>query len=491
MGRTNKTSFGKALSLKTIFIFLDHGLGVSYFFETGLMEKLLEEDVRLVFLLQKAELERKQAQISHPNIVFESMREEEALRYQKTHYAGLQELFDYVRRTVASPKIPLTYVNTRQKNKEFEAKGRRKMVLKALRPIISILRHSKKSRRLFQKLQAKLFTPTLYADLFEKYQPTLIISCAAGWRLDQYLLREANQHNIKTATVIIGWDNPGSAGLAGAEMDYVNVWSKTHEWELTAGVDWDKSKVFIGGMPLYDRYINKSWLVPRDEYFVQHRLDPAKKLIAYAATALSATPNLATIKILADIVDNQALNQPAQLLVRLHPTHFKSDPAYQEEADQIFELAETCPNVHVVEPKEAPKGLERYSGEDFPEKASMLEYADVLVTIYSTMVVEGALHDTPCINAVIPNQEGWKNKFWVPLDQIPYWPTPLRIDGFNAGKRVTTKDELIQALNDYLENPTQEQSGRQALVNSEVTFIDGTATQQTAENLIKIINLCP
>ncbi|MAT45576.1 MAG: hypothetical protein CL609_24870 [Anaerolineaceae bacterium] len=476
--------------MKTIFIYLDHGLGVSYFFETGLLEKLLNQDLRLVFLLQKAELERKKSEISHPNVVFESMREDETLKYQKSYYAGIQELFEYVRRTVASPKIPLTYVNTRQRNKEFEAKGRRKLVLKLLRPLISTLRHTKLGRTLFRKLQASLFTPNIYPDLFDKYKPSLIISCAAGWRLDQYLLREAKQRNIRTATTIIGWDNPGSAGLPGADMDYVNVWSKTHEWEIAEGVDWNRKNIYIGGMPLYDRYLNKTWLLPREEYFSQHHLDPDKKLISFAATALSATPNLPTIKILADIVNNQELNQPVQLLVRLHPTHFKSDPAYKEEADQIFELVEQCQNVHIVEPKEAPEGLERYSGEDFPEKASMLEYSDILVTIYSTMVVEGALHDTPCINTVIPNENGWKNKFWVPMEEIPSWPTPVRIDGFNAGKRVTSKHELIQALNEYLDNPALDKEGRRALAESEVTFLDGTATQRTAENLINIINLC-
>ncbi len=441
---------GKVINLKTIFIYLDHGLGVSYFFETGLLEKLLTEDLRLVFLLQKAELERKKSEISHPNVVFESMREDAAQHYQKTYHAGIQELFEYVRRTITSTKIPLTYVNVRQRNKEFEAKGRRKTVLKLLRPFIFTLRRTKLGRKLFRKLQTRLFTPNIYGDLFEKYKPSLIISCAAGWRLDQYLLREAKQRNIKTATTIIGWDNPGSAGLPGADMDYVNVWSKTHEWELADGVDWDPNNIYIGGMPLYDRYLNKSWLLPREEYFAQHHLDPNKKVISFAATALSATPNLPTIKILTEIVNSQELIYPAQLLVRLHPTHFKSDPAYTQEADQIFALAEENKNVQIVEPKEMPKGLERYSGEDFPEKASMLEYSDILVTIYSTMVVEGALHDTPCINTVIPNENGWKNKFWVPMEEIPSWPTPRRIDGFNAGKRVTTKQELIQALNDYL-----------------------------------------
>src|SRR3989304_2046646 len=39
-----------------------------------------------------------------------------------------------------------------------------------------------------------------------------------------------------------------------------------------------------------------------------------------------------------------------------------------------------------------------YSGEDMPEKTSMMTYADVFVTVYSTMVVEAAIHDRPIVS---------------------------------------------------------------------------------------------
>ena len=42
-----------------------------------------------------------------------------------------------------------------------------------------------------------------------------------------------------------------------------------------------------------------------------------------------------------------------------------------------------------------------YGGEDMDEKSSMMAHSDVLVTVYSTMVVETAVHDTPIVAAVI------------------------------------------------------------------------------------------
>jgi len=39
--------------------------------------------------------------------------------------------------------------------------------------------------------------------------------------------------------------------------------------------------------------------------------------------------------------------------------------------------------------------------EDMDEKSSMMVYSDIVVTVYSTMLVETAIHDTPMIAATI------------------------------------------------------------------------------------------
>lgn len=473
--------------MKTIFIVLDHGLGLAYFLETELTRKLLDAGVRIVFLVQDAVLPQVKDSLQHPNVIFESMRDTQVLDYQKANHPGIQELFDYVRRASADTSIPLTYVDTHRQRKEYEARGRRRTVLKLLRPLIWLLRRSKLARRLFRKTLAALFTPHLYDDLFDRYRPSLVISDTAGWRLDQYLLREAVRRGIPTSTVIIGWDNPSSQGLPGADVDTVNVWSEVHRWEMTAGVDWPPDKVHVGGMPLYDGYISRKWVVPREEYFRQHNLDPNKKLVAFAATALSISPNLHIIEVLAEMIANQELAEPAQLLIRLHPNHFKPMPHYRAECAEILKLAQRCPDVHVVEPKEVPGGLERYSGEDFPEKASMLAHCDVLVTIYSTMVVEATLHDKPIISVCINSPEGWKDKFWIPLEQVPGWPTAARVNKAQAGKTVMTAEELKQALNEYLLHPEREAAERRKFVQDELTYLNGESTQKTADFLLSLL----
>ena len=475
------------MNLKTIFILLDTGLATGYFFESDLTSRLLEKGFRLVFLVQDAVLPHIRKTFSHPNAIFDSMRDGEALHYQQNYKAGSQERMDYLRRTSASTRIPLTYVDTHRLRKEYEAKGRRKWVLYALRPLIWALRRSSLARRTLRLILQNRFTPHIYDDLFTKYKPDLVISNTAGWRLDQYLLREATRVGIPTATVIVGWDNPSSQGLPGAFIDDVIVWSEQHKRELVLGVDWPEEKVHIGGMPVYDGYITGKWVVSKAEYYRMHQLDPQKKLVAFAATALSISPNIHLVEILVNMITQKTLSQPAQLLIRLHPNHFKKMTHYRQECEAIRALAAQHPDVHVVEPAEVPGGMERYSGEDFPEKASMMAYADVVVTVYSTMVVETALHDCPFISACIDSPQGWGEKFSVRLSQVPHWPTASRVNKMKAGRTVLSEEALNEALNEILNDRNMNNAERRRFLEAELTYLDGSATQRTAEILASLV----
>jgi hypothetical protein len=306
--------------------------------------------------------------------------------------------------------------------------------------------------------------------------------------LDRYLLREVNRRGIKTATAIVGWDNPSSNGLVGASVDYVNVWSKIHAWEMNVGLDWPMEKIHVGGMPLYDNYLSGKWVISRQDYYKAHNLDPKKKLVVFVATAMNITPNLHLVELLAEIVSTGKLSQPAQLLVRLHPNHFRPILHYEEEREAIYEVARRYPDVHVVAPQALAGDLPRYSGEDFEEKGSMLAHADVVVTIYSTMVVEATIHGKPVISACINTPTGWKDHYWIPLSEVPTWPTAARVDELGASRVAFTPEQMTAALNLYLDDPQVDAENRRRFVEQELTFLKaGEATRETAAFFLSLV----
>jgi hypothetical protein len=202
-------------------------------------------------------------------------------------------------------------------------------------------------------------------------------------------------------------------------------------------------------------------------------------------------PNYPNIEALAKLVSSNELTEPSQLLIRLHPSHFQDKPKiFAEERERIFALEKQYPNVHVVKPVALGGSLGYYGGEDMDEKSSMMAHSDVLVTVYSTMVVETAVHDTPIVAAVIDVPGGWNKpkKFSLSLKKIGNWPTHKRFRNAEAGRVAQNESELCAILNAYLQNPSLDAEQRRKFIQDEITFTDGTSGKRTAEFILKILN---
>ena len=297
----------------------------------------------------------------------------------------------------------------------------------------------------------------------------------------------------------MGWDNSSSYNISGADVQYATCWSELQKKEMVLGSDWNPENIHVGGIPSYDGYFRKQWLMPRDEYFKLHKLDLERKLISFASSFVHFAPNFPNVEALAKLVSSDALVEPSQLLVRLHPSHFQDKPEiFADERRRVFDLEKRYPHVHVVQPVALGGSLGYYSGEDMDEKSSMMAYSDVLVTVYSTMLVETAVHDTPMIAAVIDTPGGWGpvmaahgikgKKFSLSLKEIGDWPTHQRFRMAKAGRVAKNENELRDAINAYLKDPTLDAAERRAFVEQEITYTDGTAGKRTAEFILKVLN---
>jgi len=231
--------------------------------------------------------------------------------------------------------------------------------------------------------------------------------------------------------------------------------------------------------------------MPRDEYFKLHNLDPKRKLISYASSFVHFAPNFPNIEALAKLVSSDALAEPSQLLIRLHPSHFQDKPKiFAEERQRVFDLEKKYPYVHVVQPVALGGSLGYYGGEDMDEKSSMMAYSDVLVTVYSTMLVETAVHDTPMIAATIDTPGGWNkpNKFSLSLKEIGDWPTHKRFREAKAGRVALDEKQLLEALNMYLQDRSVDSGERRKFIEDEITFTDASSGKRTAEFILKVLN---
>ncbi|HXF84736.1 MAG TPA: CDP-glycerol glycerophosphotransferase family protein [Anaerolineales bacterium] len=477
---------------KRIFISADHGMAIIYFLQSDVVPTLLDAGIEIVLLTDDETKDKIAQRFARPGLTFEGLRLKQASDYAKKVQPRIQWLLAYLRRVGGSRRINTEAMDSHiwEVWKENSWKFRLGIWIPSALAIL-LLRNFAWARKLLVRMQNR-FTPDpgLYTDLFDKYQPDLVIASTPGWRLDRYLLRESARRGIPNMTVIVGWDNPSSYAIPGANVQWATCWSQLQKDELVYGSDWDPARVHIGGIPSYDGYFRKQWLMPREEYFNLHNLDPNRKLISYASSFVHFAPNYPNIEALAKLVSSDSLAEPSQLLIRLHPSHFQDKPKiFAEERARVFELEKKYPHVHVVQPKPLGGSLGYYGGEDMDEKASMLAYSDVFVTVYSTMVVEAAVHDTPIVAAVIDSPNGWNHpkKFSLSLKEIGNWPTHKRFRDAKAGRVAATEAELREAINAYLRNPRLDSAKRRKFIEDEITYTDGTSGKRTAEFILNVL----
>ena len=458
------------------------------FFRVMLSPTLIESGVEVVLLTDDGLKDQITARFGRTGLIVEGLRIKEARKYSQKVSPTEQWWLSFLRRVGASGRINVEAMTSHVRQVEEEAAGKRRLVMPFAKALICLLRRSKWARQALVRRQMR-FVPNLYADLFEKYQPELVVASTAGWRLDRYVLREAAARGIPTAAVVVGWDNPSSYSLPGAPMDWITCWSDIQKEELVLGSDWDPNRVNVGGIPSYDGYRKKQWLMDRDAYFKLHGLDPERKLLGYACSFITFSPNYQNVEALARLVSGDELEEPSQLLIRLHPNHFMNNPLFAGERAKIQKLADELPHVHLVEPVPLGGELGYYSGEDMPEKTSMMAYSDVFLTVYSTMVVEAAIHESPIVSVCIDNPGGWNQpgKFSLALSEIGNWPTHQRFRLSGAGVEVQDYPSLRAAVNHYLRDPHADLEKCRQFIRDECTYIDGTAGKRTAEYLLSVI----
>jgi hypothetical protein len=468
---------------KRIFIVADHGLAIFYFLQSDVISTIIDRGVEVVLLTDDKSVEPIRKRFYLPGLKIEGMRFDKVEEYAANTQPMIQWWLDFLRRAGAAGGTNLAVVESYIQQVKSEAHSRRKRLFPVMDLIVKVLRNSRLARRSLVKLQNR-FTPSFYDDLFAEYQPDLVIASSPGFRLDRYILRAATKHNTPSAAAIFSWDSTSSYGLPGAEVDWITCWSEIQKGELVGGADWLPQKVNVGGMPPYDGYVRKEWVIEREQYFNIHGLDPDRKLLSYASSFVNLSPNIQNIQALVNLVNSENLNEPSQLLIRLHPIHMNGH--FVEEADHIRQIAKENPHVHLVEPKQLGD-LDYYSVDDLADKTSMMAHADIFLTVYSTMCVEASFQERPIISVCIDSDTGYPGKYWLPMSKIGIWPTHSRFRASGAGRVATNESELGEAINDYYSAPQANLSEQKEFVRQECTYTDGSAGKRTGEYLLSLL----
>jgi hypothetical protein len=339
------------------------------------------------------------------------------------------------------------------------------------------------------------YVPQEHIDTLKALKPDLIVTTSLGtFDYDQYVMRAADRLGIPVVSVVLSWDNTTCRGYPGAQPWHVIAWTEEMRRELIEHNDVPPEQISVCGIAHFDPYFRPDPDYDRAAFMTALGLDPAKRTVLVATKSPNTyayNPNLAAI--LGRAVADGRLPADTQIVLRIHPLFYRYRDGqflFRDALEACRKVAETWPAVHMNEPEIRSEKI-NYDMREAETLfiARLLRSTDVLVNIYSTMNIEGAIFDVPLVNARIEDAETYYDadidaRFDIEIDH--YSDHNLRIVN-SGGTRVAQDGEgLVDAVAAYLADRGLDREGRERIVRQEAGPNRGAAGQAIGTRIFEL-----
>lgn len=452
----------------------DHEMALAYFLRSNLIPSLLYEDVDVVLLADDDVVEEVRTSVRRSGLTIEGLR----LKQVRTHWENTQpsQLYwnsvFYTHKIKADQKWRTLYspigVNAVQKAPSF---------LSLMGGwLIPLLRYSRVGRKVHQKLQSLIMKngTSIYQDLLEQYQPDLLVVSTLDWTLNRVLLDEAQHKKITTVSVLPGWDDLSTTPTPGGYVDWVVCGSEGQKDELIETLGWKASRTSIPGNPLHDVMLDTTWKQKKDAFHKVYQLDDTKPILNFVCGIPGEEGNVAAVQSLIHLIHSENALQSCQILVSLHPKHALDMRSAQQEKEELLHLAEKHDFVRLATPERMDCMLGYSWEDDLRQRASMLEYSQVILTNDVNMFYEASIHAKPVIFVVKEESKPEERK---------------RVQRFlehGAGRLASNSAEVKDRIQAYLRDPLQDADRQLDVIKEECAYTDNSAGRRTAGFLLSL-----
>ncbi len=336
----------------------------------------------------------------------------------------------------------------------------------------AFLGRSHSVRRAVRTLDAWFCPHGFFTDVIEKYHPDIIFSTDPQNENDVSLLHDARRNHIPVIAMLRSWDNVTQRILR-VLPDRLLVGSDTLKSGVIDLYDYPGEKITIVGNPHYDRYL-KGPDRTRAQFFGDLGLDPDKKLILYAPVG--------DMLIRTNDIDQYVMEifgtVDANILVRFPP-------------DENVRLVDFVKPAHMIfdRPGQRFKPSEFADREIRPEDdqrlINSLYYSDLVITGPTSISLDAAFFDKPVITVDLyptVRRSMYEGVWSYGCDHIQ------KLFTTHGVRHVTTKEDFLKAIHEYLINPRADQEGRARIRELWFFRFDGKAGQRMAQELIAFLN---
>ena len=323
----------------------------------------------------------------------------------------------------------------------------------------------------------RLFSSKRYGSLFERWKPSLLLTASPGFhsQKDIPMIREAQDHGVKTLCAVFSWDNLTTNGIFPTRPEYLAVWNPLMKEEAVQIHHYDPKKVFVVGPTAFDIYQNRQIYLSRDEFCRRTGLDPAKKIVTITTAPPSVLDHRYLVRIMLEAVRRGAFKEPVQLFCRIHPLD-RQDLYKEFEGDSL---------VRFDHPGHYSKFIKWNPDRDeMVHLANTLKQSDVVINVASTITIESAIVDTPVINVGFSTVQ---QKHFEEIIRRAHYERHFRhILDCGGASNVRNEEELAASVNAYLKDPSRDREARRKMAETLCGRLDGQASARLASLILNL-----
>lgn len=456
-------------TVPTVFMIITQGFRIRSMLFSDVLP-LMVARCRLVILVPAPDVEAVRKEFGAENVLVEPIRATQ-VRIEKKLY--------FVRRNLLSnPKRNRTISIFSMAMKQREPFNY--WLIRFVNPISGRFRFI---RDWWLRFEAWLIPGDENADLFKRYSPKLVVTTDYGSHPDEVrLLRYAHRLRVQTASVVYSWDNLSSKGVMGCRPNRLIVWNEIMRQEAVELHDYTPDDVRVCGAAQFDVYAKRDDFQDRDAFCRRMRLDPAKPIIVLGTISPKLFPeNLEILDLLIEAVKSRQLAKDSQILVRLHPQTVNKG-VFGDELQPYWDRENQHPFVRVDVPETVVWGsLSSPGRHDSRQLAEILHHGAVMIHPGSTLVVDAAAMDCPCIGLGF---DGLKTK---PYEESVrrWWDFTYMQPIVKSGGQpiASSAKHLVELINQCLMDRSSCAEGRALIREQECYRIDGKSAQRVVREL--------
>ncbi len=450
--------------MNTIFVTIFQGIEARTVLRSDIYTRLLAKpNTRLVFFVKSSEqLSYYSKEFSHPRVMYEVVSDLKRVTFWESFFSNL--------------KFFLIKTNTLDLRRQMSLKETNNYVRYFFGYFVNLVLANSFVRKVSRFLDYYLVEDGIFSNYFDKYKPSTVFLAHLFDDLEISLLREAKHRGVKSIGLVNSWDKLTARNAIRILPDKLLVPNQVTKKEALEYTDMSDRNIIATGMPNYDWHVNYKPL-SRSDFFSKKGLDFSKKLIVYAPMGKTfSDSDWGVVDFLSLSIKSGSINN-AQLLVRFPPNDFIDDDEFKKRPELVHDI----PGIRFSKQRGVNWDM---SFEDIKGLTDTLANTDLFICYASSMSIDAAIFDKPVINIDFEFTQGSNlSKTPTYFYKMTHYQKAVKTGGINLPK---SKEDLISAINKYLENPAIDKAGRARLVNEQCWRLDGEAGVRIANHILNV-----